>query len=328
MRSKTMELQYLETLTKRTQLNKQEHTRLTALQKGFSGECGLDNSLQQASISAAAIINDLTIKYHGNTTQIDQLFSHGHKLYLVDAKNYSGSYTFAQNSWSHNNKKLPRNIFSQIDRARDILACILEEAAIDWPIETVVVFTDPTVELNIEDPINHIVKRLGAFTDFVSALGKSPLNGTDLAWQTALRKYQIPSHQLTDDFSQQIGHRQLQLGIRCLKCSSFNWQQDTFWITCKNCGAVKVKEEAYVRTICDYGVLFFNQGLRLQDLCRFFGDGYGKRYISLELKKHFSCHVVPGKARVYCNRGLNFKYWFAEQSEYFQKIQQRLNWRK
>lgn len=329
MRNKTFELQYLETLAKRTELTSAEDAKLFALENGFQGELQLDSALKQAQLPAQLILTDLTLQYHQQVTQLDQLFCLGKTIYLSDAKNYQGHYLFSEHSWSHNGKKLPHNIFGQIDRAQDILGCILQDNRLDLSVQTNIVFTNPAVQLEIVDPLAHSCQRIGAYRDYVADLvqQKLPLpQQPDMRWKKVLQDYQIPPYHLQNDFTHELSHRRLRPGICCPRCQYFDWQESFYCLTCQNCGTVEAKEEAYVRTICDYGVLFFQHDLKLQNLVRFFGKQFKQHYIIRVLKKHFSQGTIPGKKHLYQNNGIIFPYWFAKQSQYFHNIQKRVDW--
>lgn len=327
MRYKTFELQYLETLGQRTELTSTESAKLFALENGFKGELQLDLALQQAQLPPQLILTDLTLQYHQQVTQLDQLFCLGNTLYLNDAKNYQGRYIFSNRSWTHNGKQLSHNIFGQIDRAQDILSCIFQENHLDLSIQTQIVFTNPAVQLEITDPLAHSCQRIGAFSDYVANLvqQKRP-HQPDMRWKKVLLDYQIPPYRLNADFSRELPTRQLRPGICCSNCHYFEWEESFYCLICKNCGAVETKEEAYVCTICDYGVLFFQHDLKLQNLGRFFGKQFKQHYLIRVLKKHFSQGTVPGKKHLYQNNGIIFPYWFAKQSQYFHHIQKRVDW--
>lgn len=329
MRYKTFELQYLETLSRRTELTATESAKLFALENGFKGELQLDLALQQAQLPPQLILTDLTLQYHQQVTQLDQLFCLGNTLYLNDAKNYQGRYIFSNRSWTHNGKQLSHNIFGQIDRAQDILSCIFQENHLDLSIQTQIVFTNPAVQLEITDPLAHSCQRIGAFSDYVANLVQQKLpQQPDMRWKKVLLDYQIPPYRLNTDFSHELPKRQLRPGICCLNCHHFEWEESFYCLTCQNCGAVETKEEAYVRTICDYGVIFFNHNLKLQPLLHFFGEQANQRYLARILKKYFSNSTVPGKKRLYQNLGIIFQYWFAKQAPNFKKIRQRTNWKQ
>ena len=331
MRYKTFELQYLETLSKRTELTSTESAKLFALKNGFKGELQLDLALQQAQLPPQLILTDLTLQYRQQITQLDQLFCLGNTLYLSDAKNYQGHYLFSEHSWSHNGKKLPHNIFGQIDRAQDILGCILQDNRLDLSVQTNIVFTNPAVQLEIVDPLAHSCQRIGAYRDYVADLvqQKLPLpQQPDMRWKKVLQDYQIPPYHLQNDFTHELSHRRLRPGICCPRCQYFDWQESFYCLTCQNCGTVEAKEEAYVRTICDYGVLFFQHDLKAHDLMNFFGKQAKKRYLSRILGKYFVCISPAGKQHHYQNKGQLFSYWFLNRADYFRRIQQRVNWKK
>ncbi|GBG94523.1 hypothetical protein LFYK43_09820 [Ligilactobacillus salitolerans] len=326
MRQKNLELQFLETLCRRTQLDTKEENQLYRLQQGFTGECQVDQLIKRLP-KHPFVLDDLNIQFGQKVTQIDKLVLVGQTLYLLDVKDYQGKYTYQAGSWYHDGKILTGNILSQIDRARDILARILLDNNLSLTIEPVIIFVNPAVQLEIDDPASHTIKRLGEFADWFeqrTTAHRDPAVEQRLV--VVLSKYQIPAVAPKADFSQQT-HRSLHPGICCPHCHNFALVQKRYSLYCPRCRSFEPKEQAYVRTICEYGVLYFKQDLRRKELFAFFGEEYNRRYIEVCLKKFFKSSGFHGRSSYYINEGQEFRYLFANQMTYFKSLQKRISWR-
>ncbi len=326
MRIRSPELQYLQTLCCRVDLNEEEQYQLSNLEQGYNGEQQLDQVMSCLSVQPSLQMDDITISYKDQVVQIDKLFSIGQTIYLVDAKCYRGTYSFQAGSWYHDQKILTHNIFSQIDRARDILARILEDNQVSMPIKTLIVFINPNSRILLDDSAVNTVKKLGEFADFVEEVIVNDRSNYSFNWRPTIRKYTIPSYKPKQDYSSHT-KGSMKTGICCYHCHKFNLEQKRSSFYCKSCGQIEAKEQAYVRTICDYGVIFFKQKLKPRNLATFFGPAYSKRYICMMLKKHFRPALGNAKTHGYENKGLQFRYWFADKTEFFRKIRVREQWK-
>lgn len=87
------------------------------------------------------------------------------------------------------------------------------------------------------------------------------------------------------------------------------------------------KEKAYVRTICEFGLIFHAEELTIGRVSQFFGMGWRRDSIKRMLKQHFNLTDKKGKASSYGNFGLDFEECFEKEQEYFEKTEERLNWK-
>lgn len=324
MRKKSLELQYLETLAQRTKLSFAEQQQLVADQKGFQGESAVDYLTQAILPTQTEMMDDVNLCVDGKRVQIDKLIQVGRKLYLIDMKNYHGRYSFRNRTWYHNGKPLTHSIFSQIERAHDILARIFAEHHLVIEVVKVIVFTNPTAVIEVDDHAGIIVKYLWEYCDWLQKLCHEE-EAANLSWKKVLQNYCVAPYRPVEDFS--VDSRKIWQGICCPKCGNFWWQQERFALQCKICGYREAKETAYVRTICDYGTLYFRQNLRLSEVTQFFGNGYNRRYLAYTLKKHFIPLNFKGKQFAYRNPGETFEFSFKNQQRNFKQLEQRVNWK-
>ncbi|GKS81070.1 hypothetical protein LPAF129_07550 [Ligilactobacillus pabuli] len=326
MRKEALETQYLQVLQERVQLTTTEQAKFQRAQAGYQGECTFDRWSAELLTDC---LDDVNLSYQGSRCQMDKLFVHGSDLYVIDVKNYNGAYSYQAGCWYYNGRVLAHNIFEQLTRAQDLLARCLSDQHVKLQVKSVLVFMDPRVQLDLTDPPAHIeIKSAADAYAWLVSLNQEKFAMVTPPWKQAVRHYEVPGYRPRQDLGD-TPRRHYRHGIRCVHCGQFAMSQGRYAVTCQHCGTSEAKEHAYVRTICDYGVLFFKRDLRRRDLCEFFGEGYSERYLTFVLSKHF---VSKGKRRArnfaYINKGIRFQYWFADKSDYFRKIQQRINWER
>lgn len=328
MRKKACELQYLETLAQRVTLSFSEQQDLADRQKGMQGELTIDTMTEKVTQGQYSMEDDINLDFNGRRVQIDKLLQIDKKLYLIDMKNYRGQYVCQKRTWYRNGKPLAHSIFGQIERAHDILARILAENNVQLEVVKVLIFTDPRVSLQIEDESASgiVIKTLWEYCDWIQRLCLVAPITQPLAWKEAIQKYSVGPYRMETDFS--ADQRDLRKGIYCPQCGNFRWKQEYYALQCRKCGYREAKEIAYVRTICDYGTLFFRRNLKVSELVEFLGEGYSYSYLRIIVAKHFEPLPYKSRQACYLNKGMTFDYWFSEKVDYFKKIQKRAYWEK
>ncbi len=330
MRQKCFEYQYLQTLNERTNLLTAEKSQLQRLIRGYSGESNLDKLAQSYFRHPELVMDDLNLVYQNERIQVDKLIVVGNVVYLIDVKNYLGSYTYQNNSWYCGNKLLTNNIFRQIDRAHDVLMQIFYANGLSLEIRRVLIFMDPTVKVEIKQPIGQKILQVEEVAAWLMKLNnETKIYPQENAkrWYDTLTKYSVPPYRPQEDFSSQT-KRVLRPGICCPKCHKFDWTTYRYYLCCCHCGFCQSKEQAYVSTICDHGVLFFKENLKRKELKQFFGKDWSEKYIRTQLKKHFCLLSNHGRSSCYQNKGLKFEYWFKNQQDYFKALERRQKWKK
>lgn len=325
MRKKSFDQQYLETLSKRTSLNIREQKQLQSCQKGFEGECRTDEVTVQVTKGLFLCLDDVNLVFDDQRIQIDKLLQIGNRLYLIDIKNYHGHYTFHDRTWYCNGKPLTHSIFGQIDRAHDILARIFAENHVNIEIIKVLVFTDYEVVLDIQEETGVVVKYLWDFCGWLQKLCTESGQRGSIPWKECLESYTVTPYRPVTDFSSEVT-RKLTPGIICPNCIGFEWQQHRYYLCCQHCGYCEPKETAYVRTICEYGTLFFKKTLKIGELMKFLGQNYSRSYLERVLLRHFQSLKFKSKQFCYQNNGIEFEYWFSDRKNYFDKLQKRIHW--
>lgn len=326
MRKKPHGLQWLETVGQRKQLSEKERWDLQRLQKGVLGEKQMDKMAETFLSGKITAIDDITLQYQSSIVQIDKILLIGSIVYIIDMKFYQGDYTLQDGSWQRNGKKLPTNILEQLRRAVRIIENILKEQGIQLQVKGVLAFLDPESNIQIKDDIAETILTFNKIPLWLTKLNQQSSDERYPHWKSILFQYQI------NDFrtKYKLTHaeaEQLQKGICCPRCHRFEIRQNKHTVIC-SCGYEEAKETAYTRTVCEYGVIFYDKDFSLKELKKFFGKDLQEHYLKYILKKHFVAIQSTTKKRFgHENKGILFDYWFEDELDDFKQLEKRKTWK-
>lgn len=322
MRKRVHELQWLEAIKNRQGLNKEELKGYQRLLRGYQGEESFDKLCQAFLNKRVETIDDITVAFQSQVTQIDKIIFSGERVYIVDVKNYRGSYRYINHEWKVGQRILSTNIFEQLRRAVRIVRNIYTESGIQMNVQGVLVFINP--ESNVEIEAANFPEKVLKLTHIPAWLMKQEPSYMNYEKRNLLQNYEVEGYRTTRHCDEEQLH-QMAKGIRCLNCDSFHMNETKHTMVC-HCGRVEVKETAFVRTICEYGLICHDKQIRKADLRVFFGKQYNELYIRNILKKHFLINNRQGRATDYYNKGVPFELWFKGKLSYFKSIEKRAQW--
>jgi len=323
MRKKSHELQWLEVISQRGGLHENEIKMYQRLKRGFQGEVSFDKMCQLFLEEGVEFLDDVTLRYQFDTVQIDKLLMAGNTVYVVDVKYYRGAYTYENNEWRVGSTMLSNNIYEQLRRAKRVVQNIFQEADVKVNVQGVLVFINPESSIKVVDAVQEATLSFGEIPGWL--MGLPGENIKIRQWKNLLRAFEIQSYRTTRVCGVEK-LASLEKGIRCIQCGDFNVEESRYKVSCP-CGSAEVKETAYVRTICEYGLIMHDRDLTNQDLKAFFGGG-NYRYLKNIVAKHFRLKEASGNSSSYVNKGELFEYWFQEEKDYFDSIMNRLGWKR
>ena len=326
MRRMTQELQFLKTLSERIALPKNDQNELRRLENGFAGEQALDRLQAVLTQEMLPCMDDLLLKANSSCVQIDKLLVVDGVTYVVDVKNYRGSYLFSEDEWIRNGLPLQENILEQLHNAMRAVKRIFIQEHVSLEVKGVLAFINPAANIEIKSEVSDLILTTRDISGWLlDLLGKAQAKSDTGHWQRALEKKLFPNFKYKRTLPSEFSNR-LRSGIACRNCGKYHLIESRYSMDCLDCGHREPKETAYVRTICQCGVIFNDCDLSLAMLCRFFGETVNKRYLQEVLAKHFEVKFHKGRSTCYLNKGVLFVYWFEEKLDYFNGLEKRLNW--
>ena len=119
-----------------------------------------------------------------------------------------------------------------------------------------------------------------------------------------LNAYRTENPFSQDDIPEDI-KMHAQKGILCSRCGNFNLDTNRSYISC-SCGMHEPRENAIIRTICEYGVIHHNKELTVAELVKFFDGEISSQTLRKYLNTHFT-RIGMGKGTKYLNPSSPFK---------------------
>src|SRR5690625_2582073 len=280
---------------------KEEYKRL---EKGFKGEQELVKYLEEFGADYWKILRDVWLDYFGEF-EIDLLLITGAGLYIFEVKNYTGKLELKNGQCYMANGSIGHNPFSQAQKSLVNLKGIFKNKLNPSKIQGILTFIGENNSVHIHDQLSGIkiitrnelmneirkIKQeereyLGYPLDVESVL--SILNVYDIGSPT--KEKEIPEEAKAN----------LHTGICCSHCGNFELDTRKSYISCP-CGMHESREEAIVRTICEYGIIHHNKNLTTTEVTEFFGEDISRSTAIRYLNKYFK-RVGNYKSTIFVNK--------------------------
>ncbi|BAK95426.1 putative uncharacterized protein [Tetragenococcus halophilus subsp. halophilus] len=324
MRNKPQELCWLEAMKHRGHLSNEEQNSYQRLSNGIQGEVIFDQLFDHFLGNEVSYLDDVTLDYRGDVLQMDKILQNKSTVYLADIKNYQGNYVYENNALKIGGKVFANDIIEQARRARRIFTRLFEDYQLPLEIKNVIVFINDQSRITLNDDLPEIILNYEEIPSWLMSLRGQTQTSQSMNWQNLIKNYQIP-HYGTKRICTTERFKHLKKGIHCAKCGSFSLTSKRYVLQCA-CGYVEAKKIAYLRTICECGIIRHHLPLKRSEIVDFFGKGYSIDYIKNTLLEYFSPIQPNKKDGKYQNYGLPFEYWFKNELDQLEKLAKRKNW--
>lgn len=277
--------------------HKQYKDRLYRLEKGHEGEERLVNYLKKYGAPHWIAIRNMWLEHYGEF-ECDLLLLTRLGPLAFEIKNYSGKLELRNNQCFLNEKVIGHNPFSQAQKVMTNLSEILQMSTL----QGVLTFVGEHNPIQMYDPISGIdVRMLNELKHYIWQISQQERqlrNRPSFTTETILQRlapYEIGKPSKEKDFPGEI-KTGVRGGIHCCNCNHFNLETNKSYMIC-SCGMHEPREEAIVRTICEYGVIYPERELTTQALIDFFDGELSKSTVFRYLTKHFKQIGVYRSAR-------------------------------
>ncbi|MDY0406177.1 nuclease-related domain-containing protein [Virgibacillus sp. 179-BFC.A HS] len=219
-RTKPSDLEILELLASRMNLDANIQQHYFNLKKGYEGE-QLFDSLTANLHSHYIVLNDLLLEANHTTFQIDTFIIAKQKNYIFEVKNYEDDYIYEQDKLYKKPQMEVLNPLHQLGRSESLLRQLLHSLGFNSPIEASVVFINPNFYL-YQAPLD---KPFIFPTQVRSHIGKLNAVSSELTSRHyKLAQQLVKLHKPVNSFNQipEYDYAQLRKGIRCSQCRSFS----------------------------------------------------------------------------------------------------------
>lgn len=296
-RGVSMELQIFRCLKNRMMFTEKEKIYYINLEKGYEGELKFDQ-LTNKLMDHCLIINDLTIEVGNNIFQMDSLLICKDAVFVFEVKNYEDNFFIESNKWySLLSRKEINNPLLQLDRSETLLRKYLHNHRYTLPIESKVVFINPTFTL-YQAPIGLPVVFPTQLQHLLSTLQSK--KGVLTSQHTKLAKQLCSDHIVVSPYTKAPNYcyESLRKGIECRGCGLFYDQWGEVLLHCKNCGDFESIELAFVRSIKGYKILFPQRKITTKDIYEWCKIIPSMRLVRMLLDRHLKSNGI-GRSTYY-----------------------------
>ncbi|MRX74376.1 NERD domain-containing protein [Bacillus lacus] len=296
-RTESTELLTLKFLNARMRLSDKDRQLYLNLRKGYEGE-KLFDSMTEKIQSECFILNDLLLKQHNTTFQIDSLIIFQEAVYLFEVKNFEGDYYYVSDRlYAAPNSEIS-NPLNQLNRSESLLRQLLQNLHCSIPIYASVVFINPEFTL-YQTPLNKPFIFPTELNRYIKKLNMIP---SQLNEKHKILANKLISLHLKDSPFAQLplyNYEQLQKGITCGKCASLSTMIDGRMCICRECEHIEAAANAVMRSVNEFKFLFPDEKITTNII-------------------HNWCKVVQSKKRIKRILEKNFKIVGVHQWSYYE----------
>ncbi|ARK32633.1 Nuclease-related domain protein [Halalkalibacter krulwichiae] len=233
------------------------------------------------------ILNDLLLKKHNTTFQVDSLIIFQDSIYMFEVKNYEGDYYYESERLYKTPNNEISNPLNQLNRSESLMRQLLYDLGYHLPIYASVIFINPEFTLYqaprnlpfiFPTQVESVLKKMKSIP--------SKLNEKHKILANHLMSLHIKESPFT--LVPPYNYDQLRKGITCAKCSSLSNTVAGNLCICKQCGYEEVVATAVMRNIKEFKLLFPNQKITtsiIHDWCKVVDS---KKRIKRILEKNFT----------------------------------------
>ncbi|GGA73979.1 nuclease-related domain-containing protein [Ornithinibacillus halotolerans] len=260
-RTKSKELRILEILNQRMDLDTNAKKHYLNLKKGYEGELIFDGLTEKLQCECL-ILNDLLFEMNNTLFQIDSLIILQKKIYFFEVKHNEGDHKYESGNFYKLPNYLISNPLDQLSRSDTLLRQLLSKLKYNLPIEPNVVFINQKFTL-YQAPLDQPIIYPTQVRNYLSNLNATPSRLTNRHRELAEKLVSLHIVESPYDKLPEYEYGDLRKGIVCLKCESFleDIEGKIKYTTCKNCGSIELTDNAILRTINDFKLLFPNEKL-------------------------------------------------------------------
>jgi hypothetical protein len=285
-RTKPEELEILQALKPRMELEEKVALNLFTLEKGYEGEVQFDHWFTNCRVESL-IINDLLLEVNGTLFQIDSLVITQDRLHLFEVKNLEGDYYLDGDKFKTAAGAETKNPLHQLSRAESLLKQLLKNLGFYIPLEPHLVFINPEFTL-LQAPLKSPIVLPTQLNRFMDRMNRTSSKLTNK--HTKLAEALLSLHIKKSPFTRVPGYEfdGLRKGVVCEGCGGFLESFDRQRIICSHCGSRVEVDSLILHTVKSFNILFPNQKVTTSAIFEW-GDGtLPKRAIRRVLQKYLS----------------------------------------
>lgn len=310
------ELDQLQILTAREFSNKSNnHFKLKLLKAGLAGEDKVIATLEEFGKNTWTVMRNVWIHF-SNTFEYDIILITDYCVYIFEVKNFTGKFGYENGVCILNNQKMDNDVIQQTRRNLLRMRRLCGNLPIPPRVKGVLVFAGENNKVEINSPTEDIEAISSTdLYELIKNIIEEEENHVNSNYVNAEQViYHLEQHEVAHPYlAESIPKSKIQnlrRGIHCARCGNRDLIQTKHYLAC-SCGYHESREEAIVRTICDYGVLTHNEDFTLGEIMTFIDYQASDAFLRDILVKHFKQNW-NGRYTSYENKKLPYYKIFFE----------------
>lgn len=290
-RSESDELLILRALNTRMKLAEKERYHYLTLEKGYEGELQFDHLTERIE-EERYIINDLLLEVNNAYFQIDTLIISQGGIHLIDVKNYQDDWYFESDKlYIAKTRREIKNPVDQLKRCEtmlnQLLNQLLHQHKLNYLVESFVIFINPEFTL-YQAPMDLPIIFPTQINRFLNELNKTPSKLND--GHKKLAQKLISLHQTKNPYGAfpKFNYDQLQKGVYCNRCNSFQVKVKNIGFEFQKCGHVESIDSCLIRHIEEFKLLNPGKKMTTQAIFDWCKTDLNKRTFLRVLKKNYT----------------------------------------
>lgn len=292
----SLELLRMREISNRKELTEEEKWKLYQLESGYEGEIKFDKYYENCPKSWL-VSNNMWFDHENNSFQVDSTLSTPSTLYNFNIKNFDGEYELINGKFYKNGKELKYNPLVQMERSDSLYRHMVKhKLKSQIPVISKIMFVNPEFTLfglEKNHPTIYLPSQIKHFFETIKNKELNKGNGTtkptpqQINLVNQLISIQLAESPFADNIDCDING--LKKGILCINCNTFLHppRRGKKTITCHHCGRSEEVNDAILRNVQIYRLLFPNKPITLKAILDWCNIIDCKRRVIRVLNKNF-----------------------------------------
>ena len=293
----------LKEIHKRDGLDQKLLYEFNRLEAGHDGESLVFEYLNQFGQNHWRVMKNVWLDYYGEF-EIDLLLITDTRIYTFEIKHFTGVYEFKNNQCLRNGQKIGHNAISQAQKSFINTQNMFKRNGFHQSILGTIVFVGEHFDIKVHDEVADLnIVTIYQLRDYIWQITNTESQSIHKNTDTnqilrLLNQYAVPNPFPPSEITNEMDNR-MKKGMFCSHCKKTITYSTKKYFEC-SCGMSEPRENAIVRTICEYGIIHFNKELTTAPLRSFFNEELNTRTIRSYLKQYFT-QIGSGRGTQYVN---------------------------
>lgn len=258
--------------------------------KGVAGENDVISIFTKYGRKHWMYFSNLWLNKNGRI-EVDLLVVTNTSYYVSEIKNYDDYFSYDHGVCQLGDLILDEDCISQTRRTYSKFKNLCRQENIFTDVHGAIIFIGENCQVKIGSQIDSIkVISRNQLRDYIKEMMLDEKNNFQNNNQSSQLNSMLNNNIISDPFlpDSLVASNSIKLkyGIHCANCNNFDLYFHKQYVECK-CGLFEPREEAMVRSICEYGVLNYDQNLVKMKILEFIDYQCSYNYLDSILNKHF-----------------------------------------